>query len=187
VRVHTPDVLDGDTLDLVHRQCIAGSSALYGELTSENRTLALFLHHQVVPPSSTITAARRRSPGRWVTHSVSLSTAAGGRGLLGPEVFFRQSDIDSERAWLAALLLRLSHRLQAQRVQVGDEELWFWEHMGERYYYVESGRTWSVYGAGNTTLLRLEQAVHLAAPTTASGYLWAIGAVPLRVPRTQVG
>lgn len=183
LRVQTPDGLDAATLDLVHRQCIAGSSALYAELNHGPRTLALFLHHQVVPPASTVTAARRRSPGRWVTHTVPLGAGAGGRGVLGPEVFFRQADIDIDRAWLAALLLRLSNRHASHTITVGDEELWSWEHQGERYFYVEGGSSWSVYGAGNTPLLRLEQAVHLAAPQTAQEYLWAIGAIPLRAPR----
>lgn len=186
-RVSVPDALDQPTLELLHRECIQGKPALFARLMEGASTRAVFIHAHAVPDGAVVTASRRRSPGRWLTGMTQLSTSAGGRGIIGPEVFFRQVDIDPERAWLSPLLIGLSRRSGSRRIELpshssgghGGEELWTWELRGERYYYKQSGTRWWVYGAGNTPLLRLEQAVHLADPRTADDYLWAVGAVEM--------
>jgi hypothetical protein len=165
-------------LDLVHKQFMGGQTVSYAVLEQGPRVRAVFLHHQIVPPNAVITTVRRRSPGRWVSGLVDLPWDAGGRGAVGPEVFFRQVDLDPDRAWLAPILMRLP--LHATRVlRIDDRELHGWEARGERYFYSGTGASWRLYGAGNTPLLRLEQAAHLAAPETVEDYLWAVGAIPL--------
>ena len=185
-RVQVPDVLDQPALDRLHRQAILGVPALYATLSFAGRIRALFLHAQVVPDDAVITASRRRSPGRWVTGAVSLPDSSAGRGVLGPEMFFRQVDLDPSRAWMSPLLLLLAQRpttrvvrLHSQHDDEQPPELWSWEIRGERFYYRERGTRWRLYGAGNTPMLRLEQAVHLADPKDFDAYLWAVGAVPL--------
>lgn len=189
VRVQVSDRLDQPTLELLHRQCVAGLPALYATLECGGRHRAIFLHPHAVPLDSVITAARRRSPGRWITGVVDLSPDAGGRGIYGPEMFFRQVDVDPERAWLSPLLMRMANRPASREVRVGPaptrpgaDRLWTWEVRGERFFYRQLGRDWALYGAGNTPLLRLEQAVHLADPSTVEEYLWALGAVRLGSP-----
>jgi len=192
VRVQVPERLDQPTLELLHRQCVAGTPALYARLQHKGRTRALFLHAQAVPTQAVITAARRRSPGRWLTGVVALGGAAGGRGVIGPEVFFRQVDIDPQRAWLTPLLLGMENRPATRQVRIAapdqgadsgtGDSLWTWEVRGERFYYRQRGSRWWLYGAGNTPLLRLEQAVHLADPRTVDDYLWAVGAVRVGMP-----
>lgn len=182
-RVSVPDRLDQPTLDQLHRQCISGLPALYARLSSGARTRALFLHAHVVPEQAVVTASRRRSPGRWLTAAVSLGPGAGGRAVFGPEVLFRQVDVDPERAWLIPMLLNMVHRPASRQLRIGGSgsctELWTWEVHGERFYYREQGTRWWLYGAGNTPLLRLEQAVHLADPQSVEDYLWAVGAIVL--------
>ena len=122
---------------------------------------------------------------------VDLGAEAGGRGVFGPELFFRQLDVDPERAWMSPLLMRMEQRPTTRELQVAKEgspagprtdRLWTWEVRGERFYYRQVGAEWAIYGAGNTPLLRLEQAVHLADPRTVEDYLWAVGAVRLGTP-----
>lgn len=186
-RVSVPDVLDQPTLELLHKECIQGLPALFARLVEGTRTRAIFLHAHAVPDHAVITASRRRSPGRWLTATTRLGAGAGGRGIVGPEIFFRQVDIDRERAWLSPLIVGMASRQGSRQVRVpgepaegmGSPELWTWEVRGERFFYREHGGRWRLYGAGNTPLLRLEQAVHLADPQTFDDYLWAVGAIVL--------
>lgn len=179
LRVQVPDVLDQPTLDLMHRQCIAGITCSYAVLTRGWTVLAMFLHHQLVPEQAVVTGVRRRAPGRWLTATVPLGDDAGGRGVIGPEMFFRQIDLDADRAWIAPYLLRLGTRLPSRVLQIDNEGMWTWEQHGERFFYLAEGPVWSLFGGGNTPLLRLEQAVHIEAPGSVRDYLWAVGAVPL--------
>jgi hypothetical protein len=179
LRVQLGATIDAETLALVHKQCISGLTCSYALLEDGPRLSALFLHPQLLPPAAVVYSPRRKAPGRWITHAIPLGDEAGGRAAWGPELFFRQTDLDAERAWLAPLLMRLSGRLASRRLDVGDDVLWAWEHVEQRFYYRERGRRARLYGAGNTPLLRLEQAVHLAQPESVDDYLWAVGAVPL--------
>jgi len=179
VQVQVPEPIDPSTLDLIHKQFLASGTVSYAVVDQGFKVRAIFLHHQIVPPNAIVTSIRRRSPGGWVTGTVDLPLDAGGRGAVGPEVFFRQVDLDLDRAWLATWLMRLGTRYSSRTLRVGDGELYGWETRGERFFYRSSGPQWQVYGAGNTPLLRLEQAAHLAAPETVEDYLWAVGAIPL--------
>jgi hypothetical protein len=179
LRVQLPDSVDRSALALVHRQCIGGLTCSYALLEDGPSLLAAFLHPQLLPPGAVLTGPRRRTPGRWFTHALELGDEAGGRGVWGPDVFFRQVDLDAERAWLAPLLLRLGQRLPSRRIALQGSALWLFEAENQRYFYREHSRRAALYGAGNTPLLRLEQAVHLAQPETIDDYLWAVGAVPV--------
>lgn len=183
LRVQLAEPLDQGTLDLVHRQCISGLTCSYAMIEQGGRLRAMFLHPQLLPPRAIAFGSRRRVPGRWITHTLELGDEAGGRGVWGPDVFFCQVDLDAERAWLAPMLLRLTGRLSSRRVALGSSAVWSWEIGDQRYLYSESGRR-RLHGAGNTPLLRLEQAVHLASPTSPQEYLWAVGAVPIGRPVT---
>ncbi len=179
LRVQVPDTLDPPTLERIHRQCIAGVTCSYAVLDQGWTVRALYLHHQLLPREAVITGVRRRSPGRWITASCELGPLGGGRGACGPDIFFRQAELDAERAWLAPLLLRLGQRLSTRTRTLGENPLWTWQLRAERYFYWETPRRWQLLGGGNTPLLRLEQAVHLADPASVEEYLWAVGAVPL--------
>jgi len=178
LRVQLAEPLDPQTLGLVHRQCIEGITCSYAILDQGGRLKAIFLHPQLLPPQAIALGARRRVPGRWITHTLELGDEAGGRGVWGPDLFFRQVDLDAERAWLAPMLLRMSGRLSSRRIPLANTAIWSWEIGDQRYFYSETGKR-RLHGAGNTPLLRLEQAVHLANPETPLDYLWAVGAVPI--------
>ncbi|TVQ94070.1 MAG: hypothetical protein EA397_02870 [Deltaproteobacteria bacterium] len=179
LRVGLDDPIDHAGLELVRAECIQGVTCSYATLADAGGLRAIYLHSQLLPPSVKIFGVRRRVQGRWVTHRLPLSLRAGGRGFWGPECFFRQVDLTSECAWLAPLLLRLRPAIDSRAIGVGKEELWSWELDDQRYYYADRKGRWDLYGAGNTPLLRLEQALHLAEPDSPEAYLWAIGAVPV--------
>jgi hypothetical protein len=185
LRVQVPDSLDLPTLDLLHRKAVESVNCSYAVLEAGWRIKALFLHHQLVPSRAVVTGVRRRSPGRWLTTTVTLDEAAGGRGALGPDLFFRQVDIDAQHAWLAPLILRLGPQMHPRQLDLADGILQTWESRGERFYYRDHGVDWHLYGAGNTPLLRLEQAIHLDAPKSVDDYLWAVGAISLNRRRRR--
>ena len=175
----TPDHLDGEILDAVQRQCINGITCSHAVLEQGFGIHAVFLHPQLLPPEAIKTSVRRRSAGMWITHTVELDALAGGRAVIGPELFFRQVDLGRDRAWMAPLLMRMAKKAPSRRITVSDKSLWSWEVAGNRFFYRDLGGIWRLYGAGNTPLLRLEQAVHIADPQTPEDYLWAVGAIAL--------
>lgn len=183
LRVSLDEPIDQPALDLVQKQCLQGMTCSYAMLEVNRELTALYLHSQLLPPAIRIFGTRRRATGRWLTHRLELGIRAGGRGLWGPECFFRQTDIDAERAWLTPLLLRLRPSLASRAITLANGDVWSWEFRDERFFYRDNGPRWALYGAGNTPLLRMEQALHLANPTTAEDYLWAIGAIPMGRPR----
>ena len=104
---------------------------------------------------------------------------------MGPDLLFRQVDVDAAHAWMAPLLLRLGPEMVPRELELADGMLRTWESRGERYFYREFETSWALYGAGNTPLLRLEQAIHLDAPKTVDDYLWAVGAIALNRRRKR--
>ncbi|MFT7517898.1 MAG: hypothetical protein ACI9MC_000022 [Kiritimatiellia bacterium] len=182
VPLTTPPHLDQTTLDSVHRECISGVTCSHAILEQGFAVHAVFLHPQLVPPEAIVTSVRKRSVGRWLTHTLDLDLAAGGRAIIGPEVFFRQVDLGRERAWMAPLILRMLQKAPSRNIPIADQALWSWEVRGNRFFYRDDGKTWQLFGAGNTPLLRMEQAIHLADPQTTDEYLWAVGAISLGAP-----
>lgn len=179
LRVQLAEPFGLATLDLVHQRCIQGLTCSYALLEHEGRLRGVFLHPQLLPPNARIFSARKRTPGRWITHLLDIGASSGGRTIWGPEIFFRQTDIDADRAWLAPLLLQFAARPSTRRIDLPGDPIWSWEVADQRYYYREAGSRWWLYGAGNTPLLRLEQAVHLSSPASSIDYLWSVGAIPL--------
>lgn len=185
LRVQVADSLDLPTLDLLHRKAVQSVTCSFAVLEQGWRVRALFLHHQLVPHRAVVTGVRRRSAGRWVTSRVALDLDAGGRAAIGPDLFFRQVDVDEAHAWMAPLLLRLNAEIHPRQLDLPDGSLTTWEARGERYFYRNRGSAWSLYGAGNTPLLRLEQAIHLDAPKSVDDYLWSVGAIALNRRRQR--
>lgn len=189
LQVQVPDTLDTPTLMRIHQRCMDGLTCSYAVLERDWTVQALFLHRQLLPERHVVLGTRRRAPGRWITGTVPIGPQGGGRAALGPEVFFRQADLDSERAWVVPLLLRLQRRHPSTTPgrETAAPRLWAYTVDGARYFYQEQAGHWQLFGAGNTPEDRLRAALDDVTPETIDDHLWARGAVPLGPPPRRFG
>ena len=180
--LHTVDVEISEhptavNLSALYRDHLAGTHCRYAVAREETAAHALFLPKVAVPDSAVRFAGQRRSPGRWITSILRLGTWGGGRAFLGPEIFFRQVDLEINEAWLAPALVGFAADVQVREISAGDGSLYLWTMASNHFAYDQSGAQWRLYSAGNTPWERVEQVMAEEKPDTVSDLLWSIGAV----------
>ena len=175
------DLLDTSehTLAEVHRQHVDDSVACYATLRRDRVLLALYLAAPWVPRSAVYLQRARTRTGCWLTSRLQLGAPGLGRAWVGPRLFLRQLDVGEVDAWLAPVLLGLVSRHEPRLYELPDQPIHSWEMGGSRYYYTARGASFHLYGGGNTPEDRLQQVLGLESPSTASEFLWSIGAVKL--------
>ena len=178
-KVVLPPLAERTVLDRLHREHIEPRKAQFAVAREGRKVRALFLTEAKVPMASVrLPTARKKPFGRWVTSAVPLGDI--GRAFAGPDVFFRQIDLDAGEAWLATVLVGFGVDVDVSTRAFGDDALFDWDLRGEHFYYRGKGRRWQLHGGGNTSQDRLDEAVAVAAPTSAADVFWAVGAVRLR-------
>ncbi len=184
-RVVIPALPEKSLLERIYRESLDGKPVRYAVAREERAVRALYLAEDLVPRGGHRFGGRKGRLGRWTTSAVQVGGGIAGRLFVGPELFFRQIDLLPDESWLAPLLMGFAADVEVQHRDLADGGAWEWEIRDERFFFVNRGARWSLYGAGNTPTDRFERAIADAKPTTTSDLLWAVGSVSIARQRSR--
>lgn len=181
-RVVVPPLPERPVLDRMYREHIDPGRCRYAVAREDRKVRALYLADGLLPEGTVRLPGRRRQLGRWATTAMDL--APGHRAFAGPDVFYRQMDIQPNLAWLATVLIGFGSDVEVRKLAFGGERdtVYEWEVRDERFYYRVRGGRWSLFGAGNTPSQLIEQLIE-AGPASSGDFLWSVGAVRLGAPK----
>lgn len=185
-RVVIPPLPEKSLLERLYREHMDGRPVRYAVAREDRVVRAMYLAEDLVPKAAHRFGPRKGRVGRWATSSVMLGAGITGRVLIGPELFFRQIDLGPEESWLAPILMGFGADVETRSFPFNEGTLWEWEVRGDRYYYLNRGARWLLYGAGNTPTDRVDRAIDEEKPASASDLLWTVGAVPIARQRSKL-
>jgi hypothetical protein len=178
-RVVIPPLPERALLERLWREHIEGSACRYA-VAREDRTIrAFYLAEDLLPEAAVRLTGKKGRLGRWATSAVHLGEGYATRAFVGPDLFFRQLDLGPPESWLAASLLGFGQDVEVRAHAFGGEAVYEWEIRSDLYYYRGRAGRWTLYGAGNTPIDRIDAMIAHHPPDSVDDFLWMIGAIKL--------
>ena len=163
-------------LDELYEVHLAGRDCRWARVRCGVETVAVFLAESEVPRHA-IRFAGTMIGGRWATSRLDLGDGLEGRGVLGPDMFFRQMELAADEAWLVPALLGLPTCMETQDIVINGQCIHSWTLRDLRYYYAPDGRgAWRLLGGGSTPWDRIE-AIVIRRPASVGDFLRIVGAL----------